>query len=86
MTAFQPEEREIVRFEKIGSFYQKNKLIQTCLIVKKKLLAINLFVQCVLHYKTSIKANELSVIGCWELCDSIMDARVGRTLRMVWLD
>jgi len=76
---------EIVRFEETGSFYKKNKLVQQYLLLKKKLLAINLFVRCIIHYEESIKGNELNIIGCWELCNSLSDAQVGRTLRMVWL-
>lgn len=80
-----PQKEEIVRFEETGSFYKKNKLTQSFLLIKKKLLAINLFARCLLDYNVSIKANEISIISCWELCNSTMDARIGRTLRMVWL-
>lgn len=77
------KEDEIVCFEETGSFYKKNKLVQSFLLVKRKLLAINLFVRCLFDYEISIKANGLSVVTCWELCDSVMSAQIGQTLRMV---
>jgi hypothetical protein len=80
-----PETDEIVRFEETGSFYQKSKATQQLLLLKKKLLAINMFARCLIHYRESIKGNELDIIGCWQLCNSFSDAQVGRTLRMIWL-
>ncbi|MCJ7635253.1 hypothetical protein MUP77_23045 [Candidatus Bathyarchaeota archaeon] len=73
-----------MKFEETGSFYKKNKLKQVFLLIKKKLLAVNLFVQCLFDYNISIKGNELDVISCWELCDSFSDVKVGRTLKIIW--
>ena len=75
---------EEIRFEETGSFYKQNKLQQSLLLLKKNLLTINLFVLCLFDYNTSIKGNELDVISCWELCQSLSDAKVGRTLKIIW--
>ena len=68
----------------VGSYYKQNALTKSLLQLKKYCYAINLFVQCLFDYGESIKGNELKIYDCWQLCVSTCDARIGRTVKIIW--
>lgn len=76
----------MARFEKIGKYWGLPLYTKLWWNFKYWFKGTWMFIKVLFNYQESVVENELGLVGAWSLCHSLQEAKMGKTLRVIWDD